>query len=109
MELNLRERERWEKVALAASALVIGGHIVRYVYNKRDETPQGYVYLTDAGSVMVGIYKNAKETVIQQFSGVLSDGNFELETINLPEGEIEEFERVFTPDEQIEPDESVAA
>lgn len=96
MELKPKDLERWEKVGLAAVAIVVGGHIVKYVYNHRGEA-LGYAYHTDSGNAFVGIFKNLKETAISQFSGSVSENGFELDQHNLPVDDIEAFEQVFSP------------
>lgn len=104
MELDPKTADRLKKIALSATALVVGGAIVKYV-NEQDK-PQGYVYyIKESGSTFVGLLKR-EGGILAQFTGKMfeKDGSntFEPDTTELPEPIIAQFEEVFNPETKIQ-------
>ena len=99
MELNSNDAERFKKIALTATALVVGGAIVKYVHKEGYATGYVYNFVESSGSVLIGLINDSDaEKGVTQFTGKIKDGEFVLNpdsTLSIEPEEIAEFESVF--------------
>lgn len=94
MEFSEENKDRLEKIGLAATALVVGGAIVYYVRNKKGQA-EGYVYKPDSGNSKIGVYTDTVTSEYREFGGFADGEGFEPDPIDISEAEIVRFEEVF--------------
>ncbi len=95
MELSPENLEKVKKMAPRAAALVVGGAVVKYVYEQGKA--KGYVYFfKESGSLFVGLLnsKGIKAQITGLFQQGESYSEFSPSIMDLDDSDVPEFEKM---------------